>query len=415
MTTTKETNPKDAFGSQKVGLSCVPMTVVLELATAMREGAQKYGRHNWRESGVRSSVYFDAAIRHLFAWWEGEEIDPDSGISHLTKAMASLAVLRDGQMQSETQPELFNDDRPVNHVKRLVLKMNTKIADPNVRFREIEVEKPIEDGCGNAVMPFPGMEDLENGPQNPEESKGSSTEEKDSPSTPEALIVPKEQRSVQWVELKPAHVPEEDWKKEDIGDLLRQAGSETVSYQQLPQFRHIVNNLIPSIKEQDELTGLLEWVNELHTSRNDCKVIKSSTAYVYTKICDLIGSQNVDLRKAILKDIEDCISVRLLTMGAPQDVDEDRAEQYKKLRLYLAVVMTSPVHDLFNIVESAILSDGAIALSGIAQLTPVQREFCNDLYRYFQPMGKTGWCVALREYETIVHQVGNFVRVDVPL
>jgi hypothetical protein len=116
-----------------VGLSCVPMTVVLEIATAMREGAQKYGRHNWREAGVRSSVYFDAAIRHLFAWWEGEEIDPDSGISHLTKAIASLVVLRDGQMQSETQPELFNDDRPVNHVKHLVTKMNTKISDKAIR------------------------------------------------------------------------------------------------------------------------------------------------------------------------------------------------------------------------------------------------------------------------------------------
>jgi len=167
MTTTKETNPKDAFGSQKVGLSCVPMTVVLELATAMREGVQKYGRYNWRESGVRSSVYFDAAIRHLFAWWEGEEIDPDSGISHLTKAIASLAVLRDGQMQSETQPELFNDDRPVSNVEHLVTKMNTKIANPKASFRTFimdlspEGKTPVEDGCGNAVVPFPGMEELE--------------------------------------------------------------------------------------------------------------------------------------------------------------------------------------------------------------------------------------------------------------
>jgi len=41
------------------------------------------------------------------SWWEGEDIDPDSGLSHVTKAIASLVVLRDSMLQ-----EKFNDDRP---------------------------------------------------------------------------------------------------------------------------------------------------------------------------------------------------------------------------------------------------------------------------------------------------------------
>jgi hypothetical protein len=104
----KDTNPKDAVGIQKPPLSTVPSPVLMELGVAMLEGALKYGRHNYREAGVRSGVYYDAAMRHLMRWWEGEDIDPDSGLSHITKAIATLVVLRDAQMQGK----VAFDDRP---------------------------------------------------------------------------------------------------------------------------------------------------------------------------------------------------------------------------------------------------------------------------------------------------------------
>lgn len=103
----KPTNPKDAIGIRKAPLSTLPMNVVAEMGAAMLEGAAKYGRHNYRGVGVRASVYFDATMRHLIAWWEGEDTDPDSGLSHITKAMVSLAVLRDSMMQDKCE-----DDRP---------------------------------------------------------------------------------------------------------------------------------------------------------------------------------------------------------------------------------------------------------------------------------------------------------------
>jgi hypothetical protein len=103
----KPSNPKDAFGIKKASLSCVSSPVLMELGIAMQEGACKYGRHNYRVIGVRGSVYYDASMRHLMSWWEGEDIDPDSGLSHITKAIASLVVLRDAMMQ-----EQFTDDRP---------------------------------------------------------------------------------------------------------------------------------------------------------------------------------------------------------------------------------------------------------------------------------------------------------------
>lgn len=123
---TKKINPKDAVGIGKIPMSCVPSGPLQELGVAMYEGARKYGRHNWRATGTQASVMYDAAMRHLMAWWEGEDIDPDSGLSHLTKAMASMAVLRDAQIRDHEDHPCYIDDRPPTtsrgHAKQLNLK-----------------------------------------------------------------------------------------------------------------------------------------------------------------------------------------------------------------------------------------------------------------------------------------------------
>lgn len=104
----KETNPKDVVGTAKPrAYTYVPQNVMKALSLAMLEGGLKYGRHNYRVAGVRASVYVDAAVGHIMDWWEGEDIDPDSGLLHLVKGMASLTVLCDAIMN-----DMWDDDRP---------------------------------------------------------------------------------------------------------------------------------------------------------------------------------------------------------------------------------------------------------------------------------------------------------------
>lgn len=129
--TTKPTNPKDAIGSRKAGVSNVPAQVVAELGLAMLEGAAKYGRHNYRVAGVRASVYYDAAQRHLMAWWEGEDVDPESGLPHVVKAMACLAVLRDAQINNK-----LSDDRPPLPRQGWVGELNKKAEEILARYPE---------------------------------------------------------------------------------------------------------------------------------------------------------------------------------------------------------------------------------------------------------------------------------------
>jgi hypothetical protein len=103
----KLTNPKDLVGSRKAPLSTLPWRVLWRVGLAMLEGMVKYGRHNYRIAGVRASVYFDGLQRHMGAWWEGEDIDPDSGFNHIDKAIADLMVLRDSMLEGN-----WTDDRP---------------------------------------------------------------------------------------------------------------------------------------------------------------------------------------------------------------------------------------------------------------------------------------------------------------
>lgn len=102
-----DNNPKTAFGAKKIPLEVVPPSAVHALAEAFADGAKKYGPYNWREKSISSSIYYGACLRHITAWWDGEDLAPDSGIHHLHHAMACLAMLVDGNSVGK-----LNDNRP---------------------------------------------------------------------------------------------------------------------------------------------------------------------------------------------------------------------------------------------------------------------------------------------------------------
>lgn len=107
MTDTKLSNPKDAAASDRLDLSLFPATARAYGALAMHEGDFKYGGYNYRAAGIRASVYYAAAGRHLDKWFNGEECDPQTKVPHLANAIACLAVLIDG-----IEVKNWTDDRP---------------------------------------------------------------------------------------------------------------------------------------------------------------------------------------------------------------------------------------------------------------------------------------------------------------
>lgn len=105
-TSLPDDNPKTAFGAAKPPLFPIPPVAILQLGLAMESG-RKYGFFNWRERTITFSIYYDAMLRHLFRYLDGEEIDPDSSVHHLAHVMASCAIILDAQANGK-----FNDDRP---------------------------------------------------------------------------------------------------------------------------------------------------------------------------------------------------------------------------------------------------------------------------------------------------------------
>jgi len=155
-------NPKRAFGMKKVLMSVIPLTVLSELALAMLEGALKYARHNYRAVGsIRASDYYDATRRHLDRWWEGEDLDPDSRLSHVTKAIASLVVLRDAMIVGT-----FEDDRPprppkgwYDELDKLSAALIEKYPEPKAPITELGLHpagagpvKELEQRAAQAVV-----------------------------------------------------------------------------------------------------------------------------------------------------------------------------------------------------------------------------------------------------------------------
>lgn len=125
----KHTNPKDAIGSDKLPLHLWPETASILGCLALLDGALKYGRSNFRAIGVRSSIYYDACRRHLTKWFEGEDTDPDSGLPHLSHALACLAILVDA-----IACDKLNDDRMC---KGGTLKMLAQMTPHVKRLKEL--------------------------------------------------------------------------------------------------------------------------------------------------------------------------------------------------------------------------------------------------------------------------------------
>lgn len=91
------TNPKDLYGMKKPPLRLIPPVAMLYLSRAMALGAKKYGEWNWRKDKVRTTVYIEAAMRHLSALSDGEDFDRESGLPHEAHAMACMAILLDAR------------------------------------------------------------------------------------------------------------------------------------------------------------------------------------------------------------------------------------------------------------------------------------------------------------------------------
>ena len=105
--------PKQAvrFDSGKTNWSLMPFEALEEINRVLEFGANKYAAWNFTEhGGMNHSRVLNSCVRHIFSYMRGQDLDPESGLSHLAHAGCNILFL----LYYKKYPEVFTkDDRHV--------------------------------------------------------------------------------------------------------------------------------------------------------------------------------------------------------------------------------------------------------------------------------------------------------------
>lgn len=95
------------FDDGKLRYDLLPPDALHELARIYTIGAQKYSPRSW-EQGISYCRIFAALMRHCWAYFRGEENDPDDGLHHMAHAawncMTLLAYSKRGMIHFDDRP-----------------------------------------------------------------------------------------------------------------------------------------------------------------------------------------------------------------------------------------------------------------------------------------------------------------------
>jgi hypothetical protein len=94
------------FDGDKDPWHLAPWDAFRGIVKVLAFGAGKYAPRNW-EKGMAWSRCFSALQRHLTKWWEGEDLDPETGYSHLWHAGCCIVFLIAYEIRG-----IGTDDRP---------------------------------------------------------------------------------------------------------------------------------------------------------------------------------------------------------------------------------------------------------------------------------------------------------------
>jgi hypothetical protein len=93
------------YNSGKAEIHQIPTSTFIGISKVLMYGAKKYEKNNFRK-GMVWTIPYDCLMRHMFSWLDGQEVDEESGLSHLYHAAANIMMLIEYE---KTCPEL--DDR----------------------------------------------------------------------------------------------------------------------------------------------------------------------------------------------------------------------------------------------------------------------------------------------------------------
>ena len=96
------------YDSAKPRMNLLPPKAIIEVSKVLTFGAEKYDAENWRKLDDLQNRYTAGALRHIFAHMDGEELDPESGMSHLAHALCCLLF----KLEIELENAKIEEEKP---------------------------------------------------------------------------------------------------------------------------------------------------------------------------------------------------------------------------------------------------------------------------------------------------------------
>ncbi len=97
------------YDGDKLQFNLIPPGPLAEVARVFMAGAKKYSAHNWRK-GMAYSRVLDSMMRHIHAFREGQDNDPETGLPHMAHVVCNAMFLLE---YAKTHPECDDRYRPL--------------------------------------------------------------------------------------------------------------------------------------------------------------------------------------------------------------------------------------------------------------------------------------------------------------
>jgi len=99
----------DRFNEGKPKYSLIDLPSLEVMVRVLEFGTNKYKRNQWKR-GLKVTEIIDSLLRHISAFLDGEDIDPESGISHIGHIQCNAMFL---SYMMNNKPELDDRSREV--------------------------------------------------------------------------------------------------------------------------------------------------------------------------------------------------------------------------------------------------------------------------------------------------------------
>jgi len=91
------------YDGEKPRMYLLPPKAITEVSKVLTFGASKYDEDNWKKLDNLQNRYTGAALRHIFAHMDGEELDPETELDHLAHAMCCLLFKLEAHLDGKSK------------------------------------------------------------------------------------------------------------------------------------------------------------------------------------------------------------------------------------------------------------------------------------------------------------------------